>query len=153
MKYLSFMIFSLFLTTNLLGAEECGHYIGSCDYYLCREMKKPCGAKGYFLNFAYKYCSKSFDSLANKISYEGKSWIEQTSTCLQEQLDEVDDSSSCAEIKMKATRSHNVCYVKSHFCSLSLSDKLQILKMLSLSIINKGVFLEGLKVFNQCLHE
>lgn len=155
MKYIYYFIIlsCIFLTSISLMAQECTQYVGSCDYYLCREMNKKCSIKGYFINFGYKYCTKSINGLAAKISTEGKDWIVQTSICLQEHLDEVDDTNSCADIKMKATKLHDICYQKSNFCSLSLLDKLKIMKMLIASFKEKGVLFEGVQVFNQCLHQ
>jgi hypothetical protein len=116
-------------------------------------MYKKCGFNSYFINFGYKYCTKSFKKLATEVSSEGKSWIGLTATCLQEQLEEIDDSASCAEIKNKATKGHSICYNESHFCSLDVLDKLKIMKMLTPTIQEQGVFLEGIQVFSQCLHE
>src|SRR4051812_28675194 len=46
----------------------CADYIavpdcGGCGYYACREASGRCGADGYYLGFAEKYCRRFLSSL------------------------------------------------------------------------------------------
>jgi hypothetical protein len=146
-----FSVIIIALSSTTFAVEECQKYIGSCEYYLCREMNKPCLTKGYFLNFGYKYCMKSIHQLKPKVSLEASEWIVLTSTCLQEQVDQIDDTHTCLQIKKKAIKGHNLCYLESQFCSLTLKDRYQIVKMLIPALKVKGVLFEGIQIFHQCL--
>lgn len=130
--------------------EDCHRYIGSCEYYLCREKNRPCGGDGYFINFGYKYCTKIVKKLIPKVSAQGKQWLLSTASCLQKQLDSVDDMNSCKEIKKLAIDGHNRCYEETGFCSLNISDKMRLIKTVAPSLKTKGVIKEGVQLFSHC---
>ena len=132
--------------------SNCEELIGSCDYYLCQEKKTRCGSKGYFLNFGYQYCSKSLKILSPIISQEGKLWLKDTATCLQEQIEDLDlGSMSCKEIKKAAIKGHDKCYTEYSFCSLSFKDIKKIMKMVFPALTKRGVIIEGVQVLKYCI--
>ncbi len=152
MKYL--IILSLSFVINLSSAfssEDCHRYIGTCDYYLCREKNKNCNENGYFIGFGYKYCQASLTKLINNVSPNAKSWLLKTATCLQKQLDQLDDSLTCSEIQEKAIEGHDSCYQEVNFCGLSIEDKAKIIKMLLPALQVKGVVHEGFQVIYHCV--
>ncbi len=142
----------IFFSSFAVAGEDCQRYIGSCEYYLCREKNMPCGGDGYFIGFGYKYCTKIVKSLMPKVSAQAKAWLTETATCLQAQLDTVDDSNTCAEIKRDAINGHSSCYEEAGFCSLKILDKMKLFKMISPSLRQKGVLSEGLQVARYCLN-
>jgi hypothetical protein len=130
--------------------KDCAKYVGTCEYYLCREQNKTCGAEGYFLGFGYQYCSDSLKRLINEVSPVGKKWLQTTATCLHQQMEEVKDKNSCDEIKKQAIKSHDKCYSEVSFCSLKFSDMLKILKMIHPALTEHGVMTEGIQVLGHC---
>lgn len=132
--------------------DNCAELIGSCDYYLCQEKNKNCGAKGYFLGFGYQYCSDSLKRLALEVSRRGKKWLETTATCLQQEIQAMDvESKSCKEIKRAAIKGHDKCYSEISFCSLSFGEIKKILKMIMPSLTTRGVINEGVQVLTHCV--
>lgn len=132
--------------------DNCTEMIGSCDYYLCQEKKNKCGAKGYFLNFAYQYCSDSLKRLAFEVSPKGKAWLKSTAVCLQKEIEAMDvESKSCKEIKRAAIKGHDKCYSEVNFCSLSFSEIKKIFRMIAPSLTTKGVIAEGVQVLRNCV--
>lgn len=132
--------------------DNCAELIGSCDYYLCQEKKNKCGAKGYFLNFAYQYCSDSLKRLALEVSPKGKEWLETTAVCLQKEMEAMDvESKSCKEIKRAAIKGHDRCYSEAQFCSLSFKDIKKIFRMIAPSLTTRGVIAEGVQVLRNCV--
>lgn len=142
-------LMNLFLSSISL-AEDCEKYIGTCEYYLCQEKNKPCGVGGYFIGFGYKYCRKSLDRLMTKVSPLGQEWVARTAICLQEQLEEINNSKSCTQIKAVAIEGHSRCYEEVGFCSLDLSDKVEVLKMITPALRVKGVLSSGVQVLRFC---
>lgn len=130
--------------------KDCSKLIGTCEYYLCREQNKACGSEGYFLGFGYQYCSDSLKRLMNEVSPVGKKWLKTTATCLHQQMEEVKNSNSCAELKQKAISSHDKCYSEVSFCSLKMTDMLKILKMIHPALTEQGVLVEGIQVLGHC---
>ena len=131
--------------------EDCKAYIGTCEYYLCRENSKPCSSNGYYIGFGYKYCKASFGPLINNVSKEGSDWLVQTATCLQRQMDQISESNSCNDIKNKAIQGHDICYQEANFCALKLADKIKILATISPAVLESGVLNEGIQVLRYCL--
>jgi outer membrane protein OmpA-like peptidoglycan-associated protein len=100
--------------------EGCSHLVGSCDFYLCREKKHPCGDKGYYKGYGYKYCERFTKILEPIMSKEGKKWLQDTRLCLQKHIDtKIPLDTPCPEVKESAFDSHPFCYVYSGLCSLS----------------------------------
>jgi hypothetical protein len=132
--------------------DNCTELIGSCDYYLCQEKKNKCGAKGYFLNFAYQYCSDSLKRLAFEVSPKGEEWLNTTAVCLQKEIEAMDvEGKSCKEIKRAAIKGHDKCYSEARFCSLSFSEIKKIFKMIAPSLTTRGVIAEGVQVLKHCV--
>jgi hypothetical protein len=61
------------------------------------------------------------------MSRAGQRWIDATLVCLQETLhDEIDATTSCADVRTLAFDSHPACYVDNGFCRLPWSDWLLV---------------------------
>lgn len=133
-------------------SDNCEELIGSCEYYLCQEKRNNCGAKGYFLNFGYQYCSDSIKRLSLEVSSRGKDWLETTATCLQKEIQSMNvDQMSCGDIKSAAIKGHDKCYSEISFCSLKFFEITKILKMILPALTERGVFFEGLQVLDHCV--
>jgi hypothetical protein len=150
--YNSDVVSKLYLAyANSLGIKDnCSKYIGSCDYYLCREKQKTCGVNGYFLGFAYQYCSDSLKRLKFEVSPHTQAWLVTTATCLQKQMNEVSNKLSCEEIKKKAIADHDKCYSQISFCSINPIDIFKIFRMIKPSLTEEGVIREGMQVLEHC---
>lgn len=150
--YIFILFTGILLSSYSYGSEEdCRQYIGSCEYYLCREKNRPCNGDGYFIAFGYKYCTKLLNKLLPKVKSETQDWLNNTAKCLQEQADRIPDSFSCSDIKKEAIKGHGSCYEDNGFCSLSLSDKMKILKAISPSLKVRGVLPASFQVLHHCL--
>lgn len=138
-----------YIKTSGIG-NDCSKYIGTCEYYLCREKNKQCGSEGYFLGFGYQYCSDSLKRLMKDVSPQGQKWLKTTATCLHQQLEEVGNNNSCAQLKKKAISSHDKCYSEVSFCSLSIVEMTKILEMIHPALLESGVMIEGVQVLGHC---
>lgn len=141
-------IYSDYIATKNYGS--CESLIGACEYYFCQESKNPCGAKGYFVGFGYQYCSQSLELLLPKVSPAGKKWLVSTATCLQRKMNENEDHKTCSEIKEKAIETHSDCYNEVNFCTMKLSDILQVMKMIFPELTDKQVLKQGIAVLKDC---
>lgn len=136
---------------NITKEDSCQEFIGSCQYYLCREAKSPCGSNGYNLGFGFQYCSESIENLQPQMSALGKKWLATTATCLQKEMENISYGISCKEQKTEAIEGHDRCYSEISFCKLSLLDITKILKMIKPALTEKGVIIEGIQVLGHCL--
>ena len=146
-------IFLVLITLNfsaIVNADECSKYVGRCDFYLCREAYNPCGQKGYYLGFSYKYCVESENRLIREVSEQGKKWIGEVTRCLQESVDRIPTKTMCSEVFTAAVEDHAECYSKAAFCSLPFKDQYNIIYMLRGELYHPTILAEGLKVLGQC---
>lgn len=110
------------------GPEDCGDWIGNCEFYLCRERRHPCGDGGYYKGYGYKYCNR-FSRLARSLSAPGRDWVWKTLRCLHEHLDRnVPIDAPCQEVKKSAFDSHPDCYVRSGVCFLDVGEMKDIVE-------------------------
>lgn len=130
-------------------AGQCSAFIGSCEYYSCREELNHCGRKGYFEEFAYPYCNQ-VDQNISTFSQQGVEWAEKTKVCLQESVEAIPSNASCSKIAITAMRAHSYCYVKSGYCTLQLEDRLKIFELFKRALFNPVVFREAIQVIQQC---
>lgn len=134
----------------------CQTYIGSCDFYLCQNLKNPCGLDDYNLGYGYKYCSKSkFKLFDQMISAAGKKWVTDVISCLQRK--NLEDAKKlthtdlmCFDIENYAINSHADCYVKSGFCKLNLVEKLKIINTVKNEILTPNAIFFGTDLLLQC---
>jgi hypothetical protein len=114
---------------------SCGGYIdvagcGGCQFYACREAEKAggCGARGYYLGFAEKYCVRFLQSLRPRMSPAGQRFLDAGRDCLMRFVDEqLEPELACDTVKAEALASHVACYRDNGFCALPLSDKWMLL--------------------------
>lgn len=107
----------------------------NCSFYPKLEKVKKCKRKGvkYLTYFGEHYC-ENFMTLANspRSSDILKSWVEETSFCLQEMLySNMHRIKSCKGLKNFAFDSHLICYKSSNFCGLRWDDMLKVIEVVS----------------------
>jgi hypothetical protein len=112
---------------DVQNATECAPYVGSCEYYRCREAIQPCGEKGYFMRFGYRYCTTFLTKLKPRVAPRQQDWLERVGTCLQQKVEEIPVITSCTLAKNLAIDSHVDCYMKTGFCAMPFSLKLKLL--------------------------
>src|SRR6266403_116453 len=92
-------------------STTCGDYIdiagcGGCQFYACREAEHACGASGYYLAYAEKYCVRFLDVARD---------------CLMRYVDdELPPADACDDVRARAFHSHVACYHDNGFCELPL---------------------------------
>ena len=157
------MMKSLFLTmwiaiTSLLSSsaqaeKNCESLIGTCDFYLCLEADLKCGPSGYLINYGYKYCRRSLDSLVQHMQSDaGKFWVIDTIQCLQTKVTIALQlhSLTCREIESVAIQSHPDCYVDSGICWLPPGDKIRIFHTIKDQILKKRPLIQAGKTLELC---
>ncbi|ORX62645.1 hypothetical protein DM01DRAFT_1330772 [Hesseltinella vesiculosa] len=137
----------------------------SCAFYTeCLEDTFHCGSNGYPLAFGYKFCH-AFAEDASSFSPKGQTFLWDTMLCLEKGLVQPfitaasitsQGTSTCATIESYALSTHPQCYVDSGFCSLSIKDKLTLVKLIlthDVTGILKQVIQQGLTTLDDCLKE
>lgn len=138
----------IFGSTSMATDIDCEVRSDSCEYYLCHELKEPCGSKGYTIDFGYRYCLKYLDD--DRYTEEGKTWLSLVRSCLQDQMFTLDQGLSCSETKTQAIKSHYGCYIDAGFCTLPLQDQRRILRTVGPGVLDPEIFLSGLEILGQC---
>lgn len=124
--------------------------VDSCDFYLCKEKIEPCGVKGYWLAYGYKFC-RLFLTETQDFSESSKEWMSKVRYCLQEEIKQGTDKLSCQEDRKFAMDSHVDCYIKTGFCQLSLKDRASIIWMLRSALVLPITYMEGVELEYMCL--
>src|SRR5205807_10225674 len=97
-------------------STSCSDYIdlagcGGCQFYACREAEHACGASGYYLGYAEKYCVRFLQSLRPRMSPDGQRFLDVARDCLMRYVDTaLPSSDSCDDVKTRAFASHVACY-------------------------------------------
>jgi len=143
------LLFILFFSLTA-SADDCLQYIGTCQYYLCREKEHACGTKGYYLGFAYKYCLGAGKKLNPHMSEEGKIWSSKVSQCLRDSMEKIPYDDNCTDTKLTATEDHANCYLDTGFCELSRKDQLRVVWFVKKEVRNPRIFKQGLSILSQC---
>ena len=110
-------------------SATCGDYIGiagcgGCQFYACREAAHGCGASGYYVGFAEKYCVRFLQVLRPRMSPAGQRFLDVARDCLMRYVDtELPAANACDDVKARAFHSHIACYHDNGFCELSLADR------------------------------
>lgn len=135
-----YLLLSCFLQSDLGFALS----KDNCNYYLETELLRKCvesNAKEetrYLTHWGYVFCRK-FENRkeSSNSSQKLKTWISNTTLCLQESIKRSRDK-SCKDIETNAIDDHIDCYRNSGFCSLSPNDIAQLFKTLfSVDIIDR----------------
>lgn len=145
---LSFLLLSLLYRGNSI-ADSCQAKKNSCDFYLCKEQKSPCGDKGYWLAYGYKYCSL-FLEVEDKFPVTSMEWMQKVRVCLQKEINEFSEEISCTESYLKSMSSHVDCYTDTGFCQLSLKERASIIWALRSALLLPLTYVEGLELEYQC---
>jgi hypothetical protein len=105
---------------DYIGIAGCG----GCQFYACREAEHACGATGYYLGFADKYCTRFLQSLRPRLSPDGQRFLDVARDCLMRFVDEqLPSDDACNDVYTRAFNSHVACYHDNGFCKLSLEDR------------------------------
>jgi hypothetical protein len=154
MPYRFFFIaaFLMSLVSGVLASDlqECESKTISCDFYRCVEKEMPCGRDGYILGFGERFCRR-FDNILDKLSPQGKSWFFTARQCLTKKILSLDKYNSCGEIEEKSYSDHKPCYINSGYCDLSISDKFQIMKVISPLLLKMNVLIMGEEIQRNCM--
>lgn len=110
-------------------ATVCSNQLGTCDYYQCLEKQEKCGKKGYYVDFAEKYCLK-YQKEQSEYTKSGQEFLNHIRLCLQQKLETTvvqnEKRPGCKEIKKIAIATHKECYNQYKFCELPESDQRKI---------------------------
>lgn len=110
-------------------STTCSDYIGiagcgGCQFYACREAEHSCGASGYYLGFAEKYCVRFLQQLRPRMSPAGQKFLAAGRDCLMEYVaTQVPVDESCDQVETGSLASHVACYKNNGFCELPVSDQ------------------------------
>ena len=152
MNITTILLLYVSLTGTLLASvQSCDDLKTDCEYYLCIEAEKNCGAKGYLKSFGYRYCNKFTNIQNSHFSEESKSWINKTKNCLINSIDNLDQELSCKTFKRKAFEQHKYCYVSSGFCALDNTEKRKVIRTIGFSVLKPRTLKTGLAVIKSCL--
>ncbi|MFN3454900.1 MAG: hypothetical protein ACK41T_08075 [Pseudobdellovibrio sp.] len=150
--YLCLVILTL-LAESLAYASTCSKYVGACEYYLCKEQTDQCGQRGYYLDFAYKYCVK-YKKSESKYSELGQIFISNIRRCLQDELETAQldrKTNSCKDIKKYAINTHKSCYSKYRFCELSYADQWRVKYTAKSALLDPAILGFALYLEKSCL--
>ena len=147
-------LFFLLLSSLFLGAQSDtlidNQLYSSCLFYDSLEVKFQCGKKGYPINYGKRFCLK-FSNKRNRLSDEGKEWLDSTRHCLQQSLYDLDPNLSCKALRKKAFDSHIPCYLDNGYCGLDKKDRKLVIKTIFLSsLVRPRTWRPGLKVLRNC---
>ncbi|MDB4968499.1 MAG: hypothetical protein JWN44_4188 [Myxococcales bacterium] len=110
-------------------STTCRDYIdlagcGGCQFYACREAEHACGASGYYLGYAEKYCVRFLQALRPRMSPAGQRFLDVARDCLMRYVDaQLPAGDVCDDVKARAFQSHVACYHDNGFCQLSSEDR------------------------------
>lgn len=107
---------------SLVG-EGCNSYLGTTDFYLCRERQNACGNEGYYIGYADKYINRFVQETRPLMTAAGQDWIDCTLLCLQEHVNQnIPEDAPCDQVLESAISSHPSCYLSCGICSLPPGD-------------------------------
>ncbi|KAI8074074.1 hypothetical protein BC940DRAFT_289925 [Gongronella butleri] len=158
--------FFLYVSTVAAAATSCtAPPDKSCAFYTdCLEPNYHCGPKGYPLGFGYKFCT-AFQNASASFSAKGQQFLWETMHCLEQDLVApfinnatalAEGQQACADIESYAFSTHPHCYINSGFCSLSIDDKLALIKVIlkgNISGILGSFFKQALDTLDGCIKE
>lgn len=156
MRYLLALLLLLTFQVSAFGYSEMTPYDGcvpseySCEFYKCEEEKRNCGAKGYPLNFGYRFCKKFLDGNNSSFTGRGQKWLYEVRECLQKKMQEISYGSTCDEVANDAFEAHIPCYYETGFCYLSMADKVKVFYRLKASFVKAKVIMSGISVLKGC---
>jgi len=105
---------------DYIGIAGCG----GCQFYACREAEHACGASGYYVAYAEKYCVRFLQSLRPRMSPAGQRFLDVARDCLMRYVDdELPPDDACDDVRARAFHSHVACYHDNGFCQLPTSDQ------------------------------
>ncbi len=112
-----------------------------CEFYTKYDDVKNCGPTGYPVRYGKRYC-EAFARRIQDFSRRGKSWLESTLVCLQNELRPTmhDPSITCDSLNDLSIDHHAKCYVENGFCELGFKDKLATLSITRSDLFTSNFF-------------
>jgi hypothetical protein len=123
---------------------------GACDYYRCREETAQCGADGYLMRFAHRYCLRYRLVSEPEGSPEAQAWLKRIRRCLVEVIDRDVPGDDCDTMRQRGFDSHPECYVSTGFCDLSVSDWMLVLNTIDVDDVE---FRQMMTTSHLCIKE
>jgi hypothetical protein len=119
----------------------------ACAFYRCRLDAPPFASQpcSYLSGFGLPYCKKYFT-----VDFRDRGFGPRVRQCLQEAIRDRMETLTCADLEDAAIRSHVDCYVRSGFCSLSLSDRLRIARELDPKDLDRDIARTLFEVEKSC---
>jgi hypothetical protein len=151
------IFFTMFFVLSLASAH--GAYMenvcqvtpGTCDYYQCAEKIHRCDKEGYYNRFATPYCTKFLNQTMQKVSPQGKIWLQGVALCLQKKLAAyTKDSDPCWMVEEVAIRSHAECYVEAGGCELDVRDLMPVVNTFWKEFSNSRIVWQGIDYVIAC---
>jgi Domain of unknown function (DUF4157) len=106
-------------------SESCAPYIGTCDFYRCRQRNTggTHAPTDYYLGYGLKYCDRFGTITRPLLSPAGQEWVDRTRTYLQIAAERsIPWDAQPQDVKRIAFGSHPECYVRGGVCFLPPSD-------------------------------
>jgi hypothetical protein len=134
-------------TALVLGSVE--YYKFRHDDFIRRFPEKD--APAYYMMYGDKYVRKFTDELYEKLSEEGKLWMEETKLKLQQEIEKKLLAEPAIELdeeafKEFAFQSHAKVYEETHAMELCLSDKTSIIGCMDVKDLFVELGLQAIKV-------
>lgn len=102
-----------------IGTGDCAE----CDFYDCLELSAGCGQDAYLVGYAGDYCKRFAQVTTPRVSPKAQQWLDSIRVCLIQRMDDwYQPGASCEAISERGYQDHNVCYLQTGFCELSLKD-------------------------------
>lgn len=137
------------ISVPVFADSRCEHLKDDCEYYSCISHEKSCSRFSYPQNFGRRYCLRYAERSLN-FSEEGQLWISNVKRCLISEMESFESKLSCSQLRKRAFRSHVPCYVRSGFCQLNHSDKLEVLRTIWPSVRNVQILANGFQIVKAC---
>lgn len=145
--------FLLLATHSVQAHQQCQTYIQpqSCRYYLCEEMNHTHGARGYFIEFGYKFCANYIQAPKNYYQPQTVKWLSDVAICLQHKLSTAHGANdSVKQVWLKAVQTHAQCYYETGACDLPKSELLKVINQFKYELRYPAIFFEGMKFVKFC---
>lgn len=142
-------ILLILISFPAFAESRCERLKDDCEYYSCISLEKNCSRYSYPENFGRKYCLRYAERSA-RFSDQGKRWIENVKSCLISEMETFESKLSCSQLRKRAFKSHVPCYVRSGFCQLNQSDKIELLRTIWPSVRNVHILANGIQIVKAC---
>lgn len=130
--------------------------VDDCSFYrACMEASRPCGDKGYALDYGERLCY-AFVEKRDRFTPAGQAWLRGIRTCLQTAMvPALDDGLTCDGLTDAAFAAHAPCYVApgNSFCKLPVSDALAVARIVGSALLSSRSLTQIRQVATHCALE